>query len=514
MSNPYDESTGPEPAAAGFPLPDSQAGAHDDVYLPPSLGSRASSETPRADAVPTYEPAPYEPEPYEPPRRTYPPTGYTPPPATAYPSAPEPYPPAVTYPATPAAAYPPPPTFPSPGDGSRGPYRGSSYYQQPLVPPAAAYPPDPEPTAPTPYQPDGAHLPPPMVSYSRRYDPYRVKGRGSQVGTVLLSLLLVALLVPIPFILGSFTQQIVPQHVPTPVPSVSSTPRPTGGSAPTATATPTTKPTTKPTKTGTVWAADPDLADDDIRKALSRSVFGAVLAWPQAEVEHVGDVIAITDRDVKDAGRLAELSDAALRKTDELLPGRWAAPIVVVLPDTGEDFEDISGRDGDDYGGVTYTNRSRGAVVLNPAAWDNMGETDRIGLLAHEFAHSMTIVGTDFSAEQWVLEGFASWVEAEVAGEDVRPIERRMLYRDVRRSKGPEEVPSTELFSSNGGEAYMQALSVFEFIDDTYGQRKLIAFYTAAGKGTTSSAARDTLGVSKSELQIAWLDWLSQKARQ
>jgi hypothetical protein len=166
-------------------------------------------------------------------------------------------------------------------------------------------------------------------------------------------------------------------------------------------------------------------------------------------------------------------------------------------------------------------------VVLNPAAFDRLGDSGRRVVLAHEMTHVAVRSSTSAPVPIWLSEGFADYVGyADV------DLSRRAIAADVlalvRRGKGPHELPGTDDFDPTKttiAPAYSGAWLACRLIAERYGERALVRLYRTAAttpvgeRGPDPDAAlraafESVLGTSVARFTGAWRDDLRALAEQ
>jgi hypothetical protein len=166
-------------------------------------------------------------------------------------------------------------------------------------------------------------------------------------------------------------------------------------------------------------------------------------------------------------------------------------------------------------------------VVLNPAAFDRLGESGRRVVLAHEMTHVAVRSSTSAPVPIWLSEGFADYV-----GYHDVDLSRRAIAADVlalvRRGKGPRQLPGTDDFDPTKttiAPAYSGAWLACRLIAERYGERALVRLYRKTATtpvdehgpdpdAALRAAFESVLGTSVAEFTTAWRDDLRALAGQ
>ncbi|WP_409485566.1 hypothetical protein [Arsenicicoccus dermatophilus] len=226
-------------------------------------------------------------------------------------------------------------------------------------------------------------------------------------------------------------------------------------------------------------------------------------------------------------GRLDEVA-ALLPQAQRVVDGVWGpAPTrpVVVLPATEGEFAALAGRAGTSVRGVaavTYgeleTGRlSRGdKVILNPAAWDRLGEQGRRIVLTHELVHRAVRTTTTHPVPQWLSEGYAVWVGYHGLDVDRRAAAPELLAR-VRAQGAPDDLPGDASFDrADPGTAYDESWLAVERLVQDHGEAAVTGCYRSLAEGTADEQAWARLGTTRAALVAAWrrdLERLSRPGR-
>nr|WP_312018723.1 hypothetical protein [Streptomyces sp. I05A-00742] len=217
---------------------------------------------------------------------------------------------------------------------------------------------------------------------------------------------------------------------------------------------------------------------------------------------------------------LSGLADAAVPAVAAAWPdGHGTAGLVVEMPASLDRMGALLGASPSDYKGiaaVTTTSGEKdkpdgapaGRIVINPEAYTALGAFGRRTVLTHEATHVATRDRTTDTTPMWLSEGFADWVAYRTTDRTPRQVAPE-LARSVTSGRTPERLPADADFGFTGGagrlaRAYEGGWLACRMVAEKWGEKKLVAFYRAAGAGTWERAARDVLGVSEREFTEAW----------
>ncbi|MBC2878801.1 MULTISPECIES: hypothetical protein [Streptomyces] len=202
-------------------------------------------------------------------------------------------------------------------------------------------------------------------------------------------------------------------------------------------------------------------------------------------------------------------------------PGR----LVVEMPASLDRMGALLGAPPSDYRGiaaVTTTAGEKGGggpapagrIVVNPEAYTALSPFGRRAVLTHEATHVATRARTTDTTPMWLSEGFADWVAYRTADRTPAAIAPE-LARAVTAGRTPERLPADADFRFTGGadrlaRAYEGAWLACRMVAERWGERKLVAFYRAAGTGSVDKAARGVLGVGERELTEGWRGYVAK----
>lgn len=224
--------------------------------------------------------------------------------------------------------------------------------------------------------------------------------------------------------------------------------------------------------------------------------------------------------------RLAREADAAVADVDEVWTEEWSRRPVVVLPRSQRDMATLIGDDGKGLAqiaavttGAVEDGQARGdRVVINPAAFDTLGDVGRMVVLAHEMTHVATRASTVVAPPIWLSEGFADYVAYEAASVPLAIVASDVLD-DVRDGKAPRRLPEQADFDAGEGDiaaAYEGAWLACRLIVNRYGEKSLVRLYRAVsdseGPGWPEET-KEVLGINERALVRAWKAYLRDTAR-
>ncbi|MEU2180377.1 hypothetical protein [Streptomyces thermolilacinus] len=201
--------------------------------------------------------------------------------------------------------------------------------------------------------------------------------------------------------------------------------------------------------------------------------------------------------------------------------GTWRGTVVVLVPAGLDAMGALLGAGPGAYRGVAAvtTGRTGGGaadrVVVNPEAYQGLGDFGRTFVLAHETAHVATRAATTAATPLWLSEGLADKIAYGGTGRAVADAAPE-LGRAVRAGNVPRALPADGDFTFGGdpatvARAYEGAWLACELIADRWGEEKLAAFYREAGRSGAPRALRDVLGTTPQEFTRAWRDRLRQE---
>ena len=195
-------------------------------------------------------------------------------------------------------------------------------------------------------------------------------------------------------------------------------------------------------------------------------------------------------------GRLSAFAaeaDAAVPQVSGIWGSNWAGKVIVVVPDTQEQMEQLAEVEGGSYDQIAaVTRRETGRdsdesagdrVIVNPDLWSQLGTFGRRVVMTHEITHVATHDATTSATPTWLSEGFADYVaytgvpvSMSVAGQD--------LFGAIRRGRLPRALPTGADFEPTNerlAEVYESAWLACKLLADRYGQDELVRFYLSVG---------------------------------
>jgi len=224
----------------------------------------------------------------------------------------------------------------------------------------------------------------------------------------------------------------------------------------------------------------------------------------------------------------AAAGDDAVDSVTQVWGRNWPRRAVLVVPRTEKEMGRLLQRPADglsQIAAVTTGELAHGdhgvarsdRVVLNPAAFDRLGDSGRRVVLAHEMTHVAVRSSTSAPVPIWLSEGFADYV-----GYSDVDLPRRTIAADVlalvRRGKGPRQLPGTDDFDptkSTIAPAYSGAWLACRLIAEQYGESALVRLYRTAATtpvgadgpdpdAALSAAFESVLGTSVARFTTAW----------
>ncbi len=211
---------------------------------------------------------------------------------------------------------------------------------------------------------------------------------------------------------------------------------------------------------------------------------------------------------------LAPLADRAVRDVRRVLGG-WRGRLVVEAPADRTGLTRVLGSRPGGYRGIaavtTTVDGSDDAaapehIFVNPPVFDPLGDRGSQVVLSHEATHVATAAAAS-SMPTWLVEGFADYVALRDVDLPVRVTAGQVLAR-VRRAGPPARLPGAAEFDARGpglGASYEAAWLACRLLVRTYGERRLVAFYRAADReSSTTEAFRTVLGTDQRTFTRAW----------
>jgi hypothetical protein len=208
-------------------------------------------------------------------------------------------------------------------------------------------------------------------------------------------------------------------------------------------------------------------------------------------------------------------------------PGAWTAPgdtaaravraawdttvrPVIVVPDSTDAMARLLGAPTATYRDTAAVTTSGAAprVMVNPEAWEALGEEARQVVLTHETAHVALRPRTTPRTPMWLSEGCADWTAYRTSRQDPAAI-APALARAVRAGDVPRRLPADEDFAFGGdagtvGRAYEGAWTACRLVAAHWGERAVRDLYEAAGADGEDAALKDVLGVDRAAFTDLW----------
>ncbi|OKI05177.1 hypothetical protein A6A06_11100 [Streptomyces sp. CB02923] len=225
---------------------------------------------------------------------------------------------------------------------------------------------------------------------------------------------------------------------------------------------------------------------------------------------------------------LADRTDEAVPAVGRAWPGKWAGRVVVEAPQSLDRMAELlNATDPSGYRGIAaVTTGETGSapaapadrVVVNPEAYGELSATGRQIVLTHEATHVATRTTTTSATPLWLSEGFADWAAYRGGGRPAAATAPELAHA-VAKGTPPSRLPADDdfRFSRSARElarAYEGGWLACRMVADTWGEKKLGAFYRAVGLGGEESAGRamqDHLGVSPAEFTRRWRSYVTEQ---
>ena len=223
----------------------------------------------------------------------------------------------------------------------------------------------------------------------------------------------------------------------------------------------------------------------------------------------------------------AREADRSVRDVDAVWESEWSRRPIILVPRTQADMARVIGVNAkglDQIAAVTTGYSASGPtqgdrVVVNPAAWRELGDLGQRVVMTHEVTHLATRAVTYGSVPIWMSEGFADYVAYEAVDIPIRVIAEQVLD-DVRAGDVPPELPTDIDFDPTSSDdiapAYEGSWLAAKLIGDRYGEKKLVRLYvTLADRDneTANSTVNTVLGISENRLVRDWKAYLKSLAR-
>lgn len=253
----------------------------------------------------------------------------------------------------------------------------------------------------------------------------------------------------------------------------------------------------------------------------ARNEHAPVWLLGRLEAERVGPAMVLSfQRPLTDV--VVDQTRTAVRQVRRVLTG-WDGSLVVVLPETSEQLEQLLAADSGSYdsiAAVTATADGSGdpnapvRVLLNPAVFTGLGPIAGQVVLSHEATHAAT--GATFrDMPLWLVEGFGDYVALSRDPVPLR-VAAGQVIEQVRESGPPEQLPGEEEFSTEAhglGASYEAAWLACRLIAEEYGEDRLLRFHRVVARtGDVDAAFERVLDTTEEEFTERWRDHLAELA--
>jgi hypothetical protein len=222
----------------------------------------------------------------------------------------------------------------------------------------------------------------------------------------------------------------------------------------------------------------------------------------------------------------ADLADRAVPAVSEAWGADWAGHVVVLVPGSLEDMAGLLGAPASGYRGIAAvtTGEAGGSakapadrIIVNPEAYDALGDFGKQVVLTHETTHVATRTHTTAATPLWLSEGYADWVGYRGGGRTAKQVAPE-LQRAVVEGHVPAALPDDADFGFTGGairlaQAYEGGWMACRLIADRWGEVRLNDFYRAVGDhkkraGAVEAALRDVLHTTEEKFTAQWRAYL------
>ncbi|MDG4865890.1 hypothetical protein P8605_47840, partial [Streptomyces sp. T-3] len=177
--------------------------------------------------------------------------------------------------------------------------------------------------------------------------------------------------------------------------------------------------------------------------------------WEQGEVTAVRgkrSLVLGVDRSTEQLRGYAELADRAVPAVQDAWGSGWARRVVVLVPGSVDGMAGLLGAPASGYQGIAAvtTGEAGGAkkapadrIIVNPDAYNVLGDFGKQVVLTHETAHVATRSATSAATPLWLSEGFADWVGYRGSGRTAVQAAPE-LRRAVQRGEAPDALPEDD----------------------------------------------------------------------
>ena len=220
--------------------------------------------------------------------------------------------------------------------------------------------------------------------------------------------------------------------------------------------------------------------------------------------------------------RFSLLARRAVADVRKVLPA-WRGRLVVEVPADQRGLTRVLASKPDAYREIAaVTTTTDGSltpgtpvhIFVNPAVFDPLGPRGSQIVMSHEATH--VAVRAAFSTmPTWLLEGFADYVALAHVDLPVSVTASQILAQ-VRKDGPPRHLPGSKEFNPQNqalGAEYESAWLACRILAERYGEKRLIAFYRASDKASSTTVPFHTvLGTDASSFTRAWRGGLRRLA--
>ncbi|WP_328707755.1 hypothetical protein [Streptomyces mesophilus] len=259
---------------------------------------------------------------------------------------------------------------------------------------------------------------------------------------------------------------------------------------------------------------------------------GAEQLWEQGEVRAVQgqhSLVLGVGRSTEKLRAYADLADRAVPAVQDVWGKGWSGRVVVLVPQSLDAMGKLLGAPSSGYQGIAAvtTGEAGGSdaapadrIILNPEAFDVLGDFGQQVVLTHETTHVATRTDTTPATPLWLSEGFADWLGYLGSGRTAQQAAPE-LDRALDRSEQPVALPTDDEFAFAGhasrlAQAYEGGWLACKMIAERWGQQKLLAFYKAVGgherrDGAVEDALHEVLRTDLETFTREWREYVRQE---
>jgi hypothetical protein len=214
--------------------------------------------------------------------------------------------------------------------------------------------------------------------------------------------------------------------------------------------------------------------------------------------------------------RFSRLADQAVVDVRKVLP-HWRGRLVVEVPTDQHGLTRVLGSKPGAYREIaavtttadgTLTPGTPVHIFVNPRVLDPLGPRGSQIVMSHEATH-VALRAAYSRMPTWLLEGFADYVALAHVDLPVSVTASQILGR-VRKRGAPRHLPGSKEFDPQNqalGASYESAWLACRLLAQKYGERRLLAFYRASDRASsTTGPFRTVLGTSSGAFTRAWRD--------